>query len=123
MSQEAQELKEKVAKEQGIEVDEIIRISKDGKDYKRWPYYEQRKVLNYLVDCIYENNKDIYSSREKAMDLFFKSYFDGNLPRIAKPIEKTFGKGAFERIGAMTGEGESANHLMNYLIKKHRHEQ
>lgn len=39
-SKEAQELKEKVAKEKNRKSDEIMWISKDGKNFNFFPYYE-----------------------------------------------------------------------------------
>jgi len=54
------------------------------------------------------------------MKKFFRAHFDGRLLEIARLIEKSFGKGSFERIGAMDCNENSANLLMNYLIKQKR---
>ena len=115
-SKEAQELKEKVAKEKNRKSDEIMWISKDGKNFNFFPYYEQRKVLNYIVDSLYEDNANKFNSRDEVMKLFFKSHFDGKLLPIARLIEKSFDKGAFRIIGMMDDEN-SAGLLMDYLIK------
>jgi hypothetical protein len=119
-SKEAQELREKIAQEQGIKTDEIVWINKDGKDFNRFPYYEQRKVLNYIVDGLYEDNADKFNSRDEVMKLFFKSHFDGRLLSIARLIEKSFGRGAFRIIGMMDERENSARLVMDYLKKQWR---
>jgi len=117
-SPKAQKLKRKLVEKHKIEPEEIIRISKDGKDYNTFPYYEQRKVLNYLVGSIYEDNKDKFESQDKVMELFFKAFFDGRLLSIAKFIEKSFGKGAFRMVGVMDNDENSALQVMRYLKKR-----
>lgn len=118
ISNQAQEFKEKIAKEKSITPDEIIWVSKDGKYYNQFPYYEQRKVLNYIVKSIYEDNREKFKSIDEVMKLFFQSYFDGKLLRIAKLIEKSFGRGSFRMIGTMDDTENSARVVMDYLIKK-----
>lgn len=120
VSKEAQELKEKIAKEKGIKPDEIIWVSKDGKDYRQLPYYEQRRVLNYIVKCIYEDNRGRFNSADDVMKLFFKSHFDGRLLSLARLIEKSFGKDAFGIVGMMDTDENSARLVMNYLTKRRR---
>jgi hypothetical protein len=95
-------------------------MSKDGKDFNRFPYYEQRKVLNYIVDCLYADNTQKFNSRDEVMKLFFKSHFDGRLLPIARLIKKSFGKEAFGVIGMMNNERNSARLVMNYLVKHRR---
>ncbi|HXF44049.1 MAG TPA: hypothetical protein VNK70_01110 [Candidatus Paceibacterota bacterium] len=120
ISKEAQEFKEKIAKEKGMEADEIMWISKDGKDFNRLPYYEQRKVLNYIVDNLYKDNADKFNSRYEIMKLFFKSHFDGKLLSIARLIKKSFGNEAFRMVGMMNDEKNSARLVMDYLTKHRR---
>jgi hypothetical protein len=119
-SKEAQNLKEKVAKEKGIEADEIMWITKNGEYFNSFSYYEQRKVLNYIVDCLYKDNADKFNSRDGVMKLFFKSFFDGKTLTIAKLIEKSFGRRAFRIIGMMDERENSARLVMDYLKKQWR---
>lgn len=117
MSEEAQKLKQTSAKEWGIETDEITHISKDGKVGDSFSYYEQRKVLYYIVDRLLENNPDKFKSRDTVKKLFFKSHFDGKLLNIAGLIEKSFGKGSFRMVGMMDTDKNSARLVMDYLFK------
>lgn len=118
-SKEAQEIKKRIAEEEGEDIDEIMWVSKDGKIFRFFPYYAQRKVLNYIVDILYQDNADRFSSRDEIMELFFQSHFNGRLLSIAKLIEKSFGKGAFRVLGMMDKERNSAILVMDYL-RKHR---
>ena len=113
-----QNFKKTIAADLEKEEDEIIFVSKDGKNFDSFPYYEQRKVLNYIVNVLYEDNQDKFKSPEDVMKLFFKAYFDGKLLSIARFITKSFGDGAFEFIGTMTDyDANSARLVMNYLVK------
>ena len=118
-SEEAQELKEKIAKEKSRKPDEVMVVSKD-RGYKFFPYYEQRKVLNYIVDQLYADNKDKYSTRDDVMKSFFKAHFDGRLLGVAKLIEKSFGKGSFRMLSMMNSESNSSRQVMDYLRKQRR---
>lgn len=118
ISKDAQGLKDKIAKEEDITPDEIIWVSKDGKDYNLFPYYDQRKVLNYIVERIYKDNREKFNSTDEVMKLFSRSHFDGKLLRIAKLIEKSFGRGSFRMIGMMDETKNSARLVMDYLTKR-----
>jgi len=106
-----------------LKVDEIIWVSKNlekrklerGKTFQIFPYTEQRKVLNYIVDCLYEDNRERFYSREQVMELFIRSHFDGNLVKIGKLIDKSFGEGVFRTIGMMESSPNSANLMMHNL--------
>lgn len=116
-SKEAQKLKEKISNANKIEVDEIVWVSKEGDECNFFPYYEQRKVLNYLVDVLYEDNTDQFASREEVMKLFFKVHFNGKLLSVARLIRKSFGDDAFRIIGMMDDGKNSPKLVKDYLIK------
>jgi len=117
-SSEATALKEEIAKKEGINPNEIMRISKDGQTYKCFSYYEQRRVLNHIVGRIYENNREKFDSADDVMRLFFRAHFSGELLSIARLIEESFGKGAFRMVGMMDDNTNSARLIMDYLKKK-----
>lgn len=64
----------------------------------RFIYERERKMLNILIDKIYDRNKDIFSSREDVFNVFIKAYMTGNIIPMGKLIDKTFGRGSFKRI-------------------------
>lgn len=64
-------------------------------------YGEQRKILNMLIDKLYENNKDTFQNREEIFDLIAKSSFTGNLvgeKSWGRLVDKTFGKNTFKEL-------------------------
>ncbi len=70
-------------------------------------YPNERQALNLLVDKLFEKNARDYADREKVFDLFVKAALHGSLLDLARLIEKTFGQGAFRKIGSFQGDGES----------------
>jgi hypothetical protein len=119
-SEKARKYKKRIAESEGLPADEIMWVSKDGKHLGCFPYYEQRRVLNYIVDCLDEDNVEQFNSRDEIMKLFFKSHFDGRLLSIAGLIEKSFGEEAFRVIGMMDERENSARLVMDYLMKRRR---
>jgi len=117
MSEEAVKLKQEIATKEGLDISEIFLVNEDAKSYATFPYKPQRKVLNYIVDALYENNEDQFESRDEAMKLFFKAHFTGNIVPVARLIEQSFGKGSFRTIGMMDTNKNSAAMVMDYLIK------
>ncbi|OGY64803.1 MAG: hypothetical protein A3I24_03350 [Candidatus Harrisonbacteria bacterium RIFCSPLOWO2_02_FULL_41_13b] len=118
-SVKGKKLKEKAAKENGIPVDEIMFIDETGKIYGTFCYYNQRKVLYYLVDRIYETHKNQFQSKDGVMKIFFATNFNGKLLPVARLIENVFGKGSFRFLSTMDTEDNSTALVMEYL-KKHR---
>ncbi|MBA3732983.1 hypothetical protein H0W91_01255 [Patescibacteria group bacterium] len=59
---------------------------------------EEIQLLNDLVDQIFEKNIDDFKSRDEILELFIRAQVNGNLLRVGKLIEKTFGKGSFREI-------------------------
>ena len=60
---------------------------------------EEMAKLEALIDGLWEGNKDRFKTREDLENLFFESQFTGNLLKIGRLIEKTFGKGSFRKLG------------------------
>jgi len=61
---------------------------------------EMRDGMKYMSD-IYELNKNKYS-QEEIMDIFIDAGINGNLLKVARLIEETFGKGSFRILGEAT---------------------
>lgn len=116
-SDKAKEFKQGAAKNNNMPEEEILWISRDGKDFIRRPYADQRKVLRYLAEEIAAKQG---ISKEEALDLFIKAHFTGNILTIAKLVEKTFGKNSFFVLGGMDAEAQSARRTLDYLKKQRR---
>ena len=60
---------------------------------------EEVEKLHELIDSLYEDNKDFFSTREQIERLFIDAQINGRLLPVARLIEKTFGKGSFRSLG------------------------
>ncbi len=118
-SQQFYAVRARIAKQEGIPEDEILDISEKEKSFTRFDYYSQRRVLNFIVDAVYENNKESFQSRDEILKQFFRAHFQGNIVPIARLIEKTFGEGSFRFISVMgDNEGKTSSMVMDYLVKQ-----
>jgi hypothetical protein len=64
---------------------------------------DELDLLDRTVDHIWENNRGTFRSREQVLDLFIRAQVNGDLLPIARLVERTYGKGAFRRLGKTTG--------------------
>lgn len=114
-SEQAIELKRKLAEEKKRPIEDILWISKDGKDWSIKSYPSQRKTLDFITQ---EIALDEGKTKDEILDLFIKAHFTGNILTIAKLIEKTFGKNSFFVLGGMTADIQSARRTLDYLKKQ-----
>ncbi len=90
-------LKRKIAKLKGKKK-EIV--------YFDFAYYKQRKVLNLLIDKIYENKNNLdmggkefnFRNREEIFNVFAESMLKGDLRRVVKSIDSAFGVGTTQKL-------------------------
>jgi hypothetical protein len=121
-SEEAQKLKADYAKKHSRDPSEIEWIGRDGDEIEAYlqGYRKQRRILNYVVDQIYADGG--FESRDDVMKLFFAAHFKDSLLPIGRLVEKSFGKGAFEFLGTMEREENSASpgRVLDFLMKRRR---
>ncbi len=67
-----------------------------------YPYADERKNGWTIMKEIQEKNPDKFKDAEEVFRIFTEAYFTGNKLKIAKLVEKTFGKGFFRRLGRNT---------------------
>jgi len=79
------EMKKKFSEHYGVPIEEIQFVTEDG--MSQVGYYEQRQVLNYIIDSVIED--DDIRSKNEIIDIFIKAHFTGNLLEIARLIEKS----------------------------------
>jgi hypothetical protein len=78
---------------------------KDGPPIKLregYGYSEERGKLNALIGEIYVKNSESFSSEEDVFKIFAEAVMTGRLLKVARMIEKTFGKGSFRQLGVDT---------------------
>ena len=79
--------------------------TKDGPPIKLregYGYSEEREKLNALIGEIYVKNSESFSSEEDVFKMFAEAVMTGRLLKVARIIEKTFGKGSFRQFGIDT---------------------
>ncbi|MDD5290268.1 MAG: hypothetical protein PHT40_03685 [Patescibacteria group bacterium] len=122
-SDEAKELRKKIAKEKEISEDDIVWVGKKGKDdWKEFSYTRQRNVLNYVCGEIQKQFSDQYQSIDDVYKIFLNANFTGKLLPIAHLVEKTFGEGSFRLLGNM-GTDKQSGVLHLESLKKARAKQ
>ncbi len=113
----AKELMQEISRKEDRPPDEISWLSRDGKAYRFFPYYDQRRVLDFIIKSAVEDNS--ISSYEEGMGIFAKAHFRGNIVDLAKLVEATFGKETFGWLGLMNDDN-SARFILDRLQKKRR---
>lgn len=81
---------------------EIEEMEKSGKKIDFSREAEQREG-NKFIDALWEQNKDKFKDRNEIVDLFIEAQVTGKLLKVARLVEKTFGKGSFRKLGEETG--------------------
>ena len=95
--------------------EEKIKTSELFKDEVSRIENEQRKIdtsrlkeledLNRIINYIYDQNKTEFKTRDEVAEIFIEASVNGDLFRLARLVEKTFGKGSFRELGKGTGSG------------------
>jgi len=117
-SEEANQLKQNLAKEREISEKDIIWVGKKGKnDWETVGYPKHIEVLEYVCSEIQKQFTDKYQSTEEVFKEFLKANFTGQLLGIARLVEQTFGEGGFRLLGNMTEDKSSAVLYLDSLRK------
>jgi hypothetical protein len=78
-------------------------------------YKEERDFLSLFVDRLYQKNYREFDNREEIFDLFAQAALSGNLLRIGKLIDRTFGIGTFCKIGEMGNDQNVHKEMFDLL--------
>ncbi|MBI4837463.1 MAG: hypothetical protein HY813_03625 [Candidatus Portnoybacteria bacterium] len=82
---------------------------------KRFVYSQERRILNTLIDRLFEINKEKFESRERVFDVFAKAMFSGNILPVGRLIDGSFGKGTFRKIGELDDSLNQQEEFVNAL--------
>ena len=108
ISDEAKEMRRKLAEKKEIPEDDIVWVGKKGNDdWETVSYLRQRDVLNYVCDEIQKQFPDQYQSADDVYKIFLNAHFTGQLLPLARLVEKTFGEGSFRLLGNMDTDRQS----------------
>lgn len=73
---------------------------------KSFAYPKEREALKLLAKKLYEHNKDSFQDVDAVFGLFVKSAFSGDLLKIGRLIEDSFGVGTLRKIAEHNSENE-----------------
>lgn len=108
ISDEAKEMRKKLAEKEEISEDDIIWVGKKGEDdWETIPYLSQRNVLNYTCEEIQKQFPTEFQSADEVYKTFLNAHFTGQLLPLARLVEKTFGEGSFRLLGNMDINSQS----------------
>jgi len=78
-------------------------------------YQLERKILNTLIDKIFERNPEKFQDREEIFEIFAKGMMTGNILPVGRLIERTFGNGTLRRIGELDQDMQAQEEFVNSL--------
>jgi len=121
---EVEQIREKWLAKAKTEEDKTIAMdiaelrSSDKKGTKAvlsFTYWDERNILNNLIDKLYQKNQQKFHDREEVFDLFAKAMLGGNLLPVGKLVDRTFGPGVFRKIGESDANIKEQEDFINGL--------
>lgn len=68
---------------------------------ENFTYKPERQNLSTLINKIFERNPERFHDKEEIFDIFAKGMITGNILPLGKLIDKTFGRGAFDKLSEL----------------------
>lgn len=82
---------------------------------KVFTHQQERKILNTMIDKIYERNSEKFQTRDEVFEVFAKGMMTGNILPAGRLIEKTFGSSTLRRIGELDQNIQAQETFVNSL--------
>lgn len=115
-SEEAWELKDKIAQRENIPAEEIAWAARDG-EWQPYSYRVQRAVLQYCAEEIAKEFPEEFRTKENVIDRFIEGTFvSGRMLSLGRFVEKTFGKDSFRMLGEMSNEKDETDPNKNAVL-------
>ena len=81
----------------------------------KFGFAEERKLLNVLIDKLFERNQENFQNREEVFEMFARRMMTGNTPPLGELIDKTFGRKTFKKIGELDQDTKAQEEFINSL--------
>jgi len=78
-------------------------------------YFDERRILNKLMDKILEKNSEQFKDREEVFEVFAKAMITGNILPMGRLIDGTFGRGTLRKIGELDADIEGQEKFVESL--------
>lgn len=124
LSTQNKELIKKAKEKTKLPENEFVYVGprgEDGWEAFTFPYREQRKVLEYLLETIQKTDPERFPSQDDVFHIFLQAHFGGQLIPLARVIDDTFGKGTFRVLATMSGKDEESAYRVLAYLKKNTH--
>jgi len=97
-------------------------IDEEFSDQKFYCYPNERGILAFLINDIFNFNQGRFTTHDDVFKLFTRAMLHGELLPLARVIEKTYGKGNFRKIAELTRERQPdfINEVTNFLKRTHK---
>jgi len=76
---------------------------------------QERRILNKLIERVFQKNMDKFKSKEEVFDLFVEAIMTGKIIRLGRLIDKTFGKKTFRKIAELESDVDQQEEFINNL--------
>ncbi len=74
----------------------------------------ERKILNQLIEKIYEKNQSQYKNKNEIFEVFVTAEMTGKIIKLGRLLDKSFGKKTFRKIADI---GEDIDELESFINK------
>jgi len=82
---------------------------------KSFGYKQERRILNDLIDKIFERNQNEFQNREEVFEVFAKGMITGNILPVGRLIEETFENGTLRQIGELDNDIQAQEKFVSSL--------
>lgn len=72
----------------------------------------ERKILNQLIEKVYEKNKSQYKNKEEIFEVFVEAEMTGNIIKLGRLLDNSFGKKTLRKIADI---GENIDELNSFV--------
>lgn len=118
-SEKQQARRKEIAEKENVEEDDVAYVSQNGEEWMLFAYPEHRKVLDYIITTLYQENPSHFASEDDVFKLFLQAHYGGQLLPLARALKSTFGEDAFRILSMMDATSKnSARQVMDYFQKK-----
>lgn len=86
-------------------------------------YLEERRVMEALINELYEKNKNVFSGRGEVKKLVIEASLTGNILKLGKLVDRTFGKGSFrllDKLSIMEAIGQQQGRSLTEWFEEQR---
>lgn len=114
-SEEGNQKMDQYAKRYKIPGTHVFSVDYSGTHGRTFSYIYQVRALRFIIESIYHDHSDRFTSEDAVVDVFGKAHFTGNNQEIHELIEQSFGPGSFRVVASMAQASKNARPTLELL--------